>query len=106
MQFPSICSPSLFCPPHGPAGLWRRRLGPVAGIWASRTALYPAPTLPRAPPLVTFSSIPTNNHPAIPNTNKYNKVRAYTCALHVRSDGVLEVWLHVYFSVSVWSAAG
>lgn len=76
---------SLFSPSLCPAGLCRPRLVPVADIWASRTVQYPAPTLRRAQPLVTYSRIPTNNHPAITNTNRYSKVRlcacvAYSCA--------------------------
>lgn len=56
------------------ADLWHPRVGLVAGIWASRTVQYLVPTLLRALPLLIYSSIPTNNHPAITNTNRYNKV--------------------------------
>lgn len=73
----------LFSPPLCPAGLCHLRQVPVAGIWASRTVQYPAPTLRRALPLVTYSRIPTNNHLAITNTNRYNKVREYVGCMFI-----------------------
>lgn len=78
-----LLSLSLFSPPLCLVGLWLPRLAPVVGIWA-RTVQYPAPTPPRAPPPAIYSSIPINNHPAITNTNRSNKVRGhiYVC-VHV-----------------------
>lgn len=60
---------------HSSAVLWHPRLGPVAGILANKTVQYLAHTLLRVLQLRTYSSIHTNNHPAITNTNRFNKVR-------------------------------
>lgn len=100
-----IClpSPTLLYSLFSSAGLWHPRLGLVAGIWASRTVQYLAPTLLRALQLLIYSSIPTNNRPAITNTNRYNKVRVCVCVralrfcVHVWGDRPQNIW-HVHLA--------
>lgn len=95
------------CPPP-PAALWLPRLVPVVVIWASRIVRCLALTLHKALPLVTYSSsIPTNNHPATTNTNRYNKVSVCVCMcvlhIHVHACRDTNVLLNIdkCFHVSV-----